>query len=70
MDPLAVLAYRAEQALPFTGTGTGTSTIFIPIKMVWLLISHKKCPSWDDHANLCTIFTALKCRDPGLSFCQ
>ena len=24
MDPLAVLAYGAEQALPLTGTGTGT----------------------------------------------
>jgi len=24
MDPLAVSAYGAEQALPFSGTGTGT----------------------------------------------
>jgi len=24
MDPLAVLAYGAEQALPLTGTGTGS----------------------------------------------
>jgi len=26
MDPLAVLDYGAEQALPLTGTGTGTGT--------------------------------------------
>jgi len=28
MDPLAVSAYGAEQALPLTGTGTGTTNVW------------------------------------------
>jgi len=36
MDPLAVLAYGAEQALPLTGTGTGPLTVESPVPwQVW-----------------------------------
>jgi len=46
MDPLAVLAYGAEQAVPLIGTGTGGETVNASVRASIVLMSVSHCPTF------------------------